>query len=70
MTDEVEKLKPMTFSEKWHAEKLLKKSKKKAKKALIEKGYDPTSASSMVKKALKKIVNDNRPVKKAAGRGG
>jgi hypothetical protein len=66
----IDEPKSMSFSEKWHAEKLLKRSKKKAKKALIDKGYDSTSATSMVKKALKKIVNDNKPVKRAAGRGG
>jgi hypothetical protein len=70
MTEEIDQPKPMTFSERWHAEKLLKRSKKKAKKALIQKGYDPSSATSMVKKALARMTADNKPVKKAAGRGG
>ena len=48
-----------------------KKSKKKAKKALVQKGYDPSSAASMVKKAMSNITQrDSKPVKKAAGRGG
>jgi hypothetical protein len=62
---------PLTFKERWEQQRLLKRSKKKAKKALIQKGYDPSSAASMVKKAMSNITQrDNKPVKKAAGRGG
>jgi hypothetical protein len=58
----------LTFKEQWEQRKLLKRSKKKAKKELVKKGYDPSSASSMVKKALKNI--SNKPERKAANRGG
>jgi hypothetical protein len=62
---------PLTFKERWEQQRLLKRSKKKAKKALVQKGYDPASAASMVKKAMSNIAQrDNKPVKKAAGRGG
>jgi hypothetical protein len=65
------KVVPLTFKEQWEQQRLLKRSKKKAKKALIQKGYDPASASSMVKKAMNNIATrDNKPVKRAAGRGG
>jgi SOS response regulatory protein OraA/RecX len=57
----------LTFKEQWEQRKLLKRSKKKAKKELMKKGFDASSASSMVKKALSNIVN--KPERKAAGRG-
>jgi hypothetical protein len=48
-----------------------KSPKKKAKKSLVQKGYDPASAASMVKKAMNNITQrDSKPVKKAVGRGG
>ena len=66
-----EKVAPLTFKEQWEQQRLLKRSKKKAKKALVQKGFEPTSAASMVKKAMKNIeTRDNKPVKRAAGRGG
>jgi hypothetical protein len=58
----------LTFKEQWEQRKLLKRSKKKAKKELMKKGYDPSSATSMVKKALKNIAN--KPERRAANRGG
>lgn len=60
---------PSQFKQEWEAKKLLKRSKKKAKKELISKGFDPSSASSMVKRAIKNIAN-RAPEKRAAGRGG
>ena len=71
ITDVEAKIVPLTFKERWEQQRLLKRSKKKAKKALVQKGYDPASAASMVKKAMSNIAQrDNKPVKKAAGRGG
>lgn len=71
ITDVEAKIVPLTFKERWEQQRLLKRSKKKAKKALVQKGYDPSSAASMVKKAMGNIAQrDNKPVKKAAGRGG
>jgi len=71
ITDVEAKIVPLTFKERWEQQRLLKRSKKKAKKSLIQKGYDPASAASMVKKAMNNIAQrDNKPVKKAAGRGG
>lgn len=57
----------LTFKEQWEQRKLLKRSKKKAKKELMKKGYDRSSASSMVKHAMRSIAN--KPERKAAGRG-
>lgn len=65
MTEEV---KPMTFADKWHAEKLLKRAKKKAKKTLQQKGLSKREATKLVKGAVNNIAN--KPVKRAAGRGG
>mgnify|MGYP000273492243 CR=1 FL=1 len=59
---------PVTFKEKWEAERIEKRAKKKAKKALVDKGYDPAIAANLVKTATKKVVS-NKPVKKSAGRG-
>jgi len=71
ITDVEAKIVPLTFKERWEQQRLLKRSKKKAKKALVQKGYDPSSAASMVKKAMNNITQrDSKPVKKAAGRGG
>ena len=60
---------PSAFKQEWEAKKLLKKSKKKAKKSLLERGHSPKEATGMIKQALKKIQS-NKPVKRAAGRGG
>jgi ribosomal protein L22 len=56
------------FKQQWEAKKLLKKSKKKAKKSLMERGHSPKEATGMIKQALNNIMS-NKPVKKAAGRG-
>ena len=60
---------PSQFKQEWEAKKLLKKSKKKAKKSLLERGHSPKEATGMIKQALKNIQS-NKPVKRAAGRGG
>lgn len=57
----------ISFSEKWHAEKLLKRAKKKTRKHLQAKGHSHSEARKMVKQALNTIVN--KPIKRAAGRG-
>lgn len=59
---------PSAFKQEWEAKKLLKRSKKKAKKSLLEKGHSPKQASSMIKQAIKNI-SSNKPEKKTAGRG-
>lgn len=56
-----------TFAEKWHAEKLLKKSKKKARKQLQNQGHSHGDARALVKKAVNTIAA--KPIRKAAGRG-
>ena len=66
MTDKVE---PISFKEQWEAKKLLKRTKKKAKKDLLNRGHSPREASGMIKQALKNIQS-NKPIKRAAGRGG
>jgi hypothetical protein len=71
VTDVEAKVVPLTFKEQWEQQRLLKRSKKKAKKALMEKGYAPAKAGNMVKQAMNNIAaRDNKPVKRAAGRGG
>jgi ribosomal protein L22 len=60
---------PSAFKQEWEAKKLLKKSKKKAKKSLMDRGHSPKEATGMIKQALKNIQS-NKPVKRAAGRGG
>jgi len=60
---------PSAFKQEWEAKKLLKKSKKKAKKSLLDRGHSPKEATGMIKQALKNIQS-NKPVKRAAGRGG
>lgn len=59
---------PSAFKQEWEAKKLLKKSKKKAKKSLMERGHSPKEATGMVKQALKQIQT-NKPEKRSAGRG-
>lgn len=62
-----EETKEVTFSDKWHAEKLLKRSKKKARKQLQNQGHSHSEARSMVKKAVNQIAI--KPERKSAGRG-
>lgn len=59
---------PSTFKQEWEAKKLLKKTKKKAKKQLMQRGHSPREATGMIKQALKNI--SSKPEKRAAGRGG
>ena len=66
MTDKVE---PISFKEQWEAKKLLKRTKKKAKKELLQRGHSPREATGMIKQALK-TIQSNKPIKRAAGRGG
>jgi hypothetical protein len=67
MNAEVNEEKPMTFADKWHAEKLLKRAKKKAKKSLQAKGMSKSEATKLVKGAVNNIAN--KPMKRSAGRG-
>jgi hypothetical protein len=66
MTEEKQ---PSAFKQEWEAKKLLKKSKKKVKKSLLERGHSTKEATGMIKQALKNIQS-NKPVKRAASRGG
>ena len=66
MTDKVE---PISFKEQWEAKKLLKRTKKKAKKDLLQRGHSPKEATGMIKQAMK-TIQSNKPMKRAAGRGG
>lgn len=66
MTDKVELI---SFKEQWEAKKLLKRTKKKAKKDLLQRGHSPKEATGMIKQALK-TIQSNKPMKRAAGRGG
>ena len=65
MTDKIE---PISFKEQWEAKKLLKRTKKKAKKDLLQRGHSPKEATGMIKQALKNIQS-NKPERKSAGRG-
>jgi ribosomal protein L22 len=65
MTDKVE---PISFKEQWEAKKLLKRTKKKAKKDLLQRGHSPKEATGMIKQALK-TIQSNKPERKSAGRG-
>jgi len=60
---------PSHFKQEWEAKKLLKRTKKKAKKQLLQKGHSSREATGMIKQALKNIQS-NKPIKRAAGRGG
>lgn len=62
-----EQVAPMTFADKWHADRLLKRAKKKAKKTLQAKGLSKSEANKLVKGAVNSIAN--RPMKRSAGRG-
>jgi hypothetical protein len=59
--------KEITFADKWHAEKLLKRSKKKARKQLQSQGHSHGEARAIVKKAVNQIAA--KPERKSAGRG-
>jgi SOS response regulatory protein OraA/RecX len=63
-----EEIKPMTFADKWHAEKLLKRTKKKARKQLQQKGFSKGEATKLVKQSVNRIAA--RPTNRGAGRGG
>jgi methionine aminopeptidase len=65
MTEEIKQ--PSDFAERYHAEKLLKKAKKKAKKGMVAKGLTKKEASKLVKQAVNNIAN--KPMKRSAGRG-
>lgn len=67
MTEENKEKKQSAFAEKWHADKLLKRAKKKAKKTLQQKGLSKSEATKLVKGAVNNIAN--RPMKRASGRG-
>lgn len=69
MEQSTELKQPSTFKQEWEAKKLLKRSKKKAKKQLMDRGHSPREATGMIKQALKNI-SMNKPEKRAAGRGG
>lgn len=58
---------PSDFAEKYHAEKLLKRAKKKAKKTMMAKGLSKNEAGKLVKQAVNNIAN--KPMKRSAGRG-
>jgi hypothetical protein len=65
----IDKVEPISFKEQWEAKKLLKRTKKKAKKDLLNRGHSPREASGMIKQALK-TIQSNKPRQRAAGRGG
>ena len=65
MTEEIKQ--PSEFAEKYHAEKLLKRAKKKAKKTMMAKGLSKGEAGKLVKQAVNNIAN--KPIKRTAGRG-
>ena len=60
---------PSQFKQEWEAKKLLKRAKKKSKKQLMSQGHSAGEATGMIKRALKQITS-NKPMKRAAGRGG
>jgi predicted transcriptional regulator len=65
MTEEIKQ--PSAWAEKYHADKLLKKAKKKAKKSMVAKGMSKAEAGKLVKQAVNNIAN--KPMKRSAGRG-
>jgi ribosomal protein L22 len=66
MTEEIKEA--SAFKQEWEAKKLLKRTKKKTKKDLLNRGHSPKEASGMIKQALKSIQS-NKPERKSAGRG-
>lgn len=69
MTDENDKIEPMTFAERYHQEKLIKKAKKKARKELENTGVPKGMAVKLVNQSVRNIVSDNKPQKRSTGRG-
>lgn len=59
---------PLSFKEQWEQKKLLKRAKKKAKHSLQKQGFGRREASMKVNDAINRI--SNKPLKRAAGRGG
>jgi hypothetical protein len=57
------------WAQRYHAEKLMKRVKKKVRKQLKTQGYSNAEASVSIKEAIKRIAS-NKPARKAAGRGG
>ena len=51
----MEEKEPSQFKQEWEAKKLLKQTKKKARKSLMERGHGRKDASKMVNKAIKNI---------------
>lgn len=70
MSEQSPEKQPSAFKQEWEAKKLLKRATKKAKKSMQNRGHGRRESAMMVNKALKTIVNDNRPERKAANRGG
>ena len=66
MTEEIKEA--SAFKQEWEAKKLLKRTKKKTKKDLLNRGHSPREATGMIKQALKSIQS-NKPERKSAGRG-
>ena len=60
---------PLTFKEQWEQKKLLKRTKKKAKKSLQQQGLGRKEASKKINAALNRI-SSNKPEKRSSGRGG
>ena len=60
---------PSSFKQEWEAKKLLKQAKKRARKTLQQKGFSHSEATKLVKQSINRIAS-NKPVKRAAGRGG
>lgn len=46
----------LSFSEKWHQERLLKRAKKKARKQLQQRGFSPSEAAKLVKNSINRIA--------------
>lgn len=65
----MENKEPSLFKQQWEANRLLKRAKKKSKKALMQQGHSAGEATGMIKQAMKQIMS-NKPERKAAGRGG
>lgn len=68
MTEQIKQ--PSQFKQEWEAKKLLKQAKKKAKKAMQQRGHSLKESARMVNQALKRISTGAKPERKAAGRGG
>lgn len=56
------------WAKRYHAEKLMKRVRKKVRKQLKTQGYSNAEASISIKQALNRIAS-NKPERKAAGRG-